>query len=125
MFLKIYEINKIPGWNLKTEFESKEEESKHSKIFEDWLVQVWDEKDQLLENFYENNSYILKEKISSSSESDKLKELTYAENNNYKIVSTPMKLRSITEAFQVFIVPITFMLMVHIFLRMLKFSSYS
>ncbi|ODV62955.1 acyltransferase-domain-containing protein [Ascoidea rubescens DSM 1968] len=85
LFLKIHEINRIPGLNLNTPFESPEDELKHSKIFEEWLVKIWDEKDQLLENFYENSSYILNEKISDLNNTDQLKELNFAEKNNYKV----------------------------------------
>jgi len=55
LFIRSFKISEIP---IGKEDESEEEYAKSQKIFEDWLFNVWTEKDQLMDNYYKTGSFI-------------------------------------------------------------------
>lgn len=90
MHIRSFDIKKIPGIiSIDNESISEDELNKKMNLFQDWLFERWQEKDQLLIDFYKNSKFI-------DNKINKIK-------NKYE---SELKLNSIFEIIAVYFIPI-------------------
>ncbi|OWB75003.1 hypothetical protein B5S31_g4847 [[Candida] boidinii] len=90
MHIRSFDIKKIPGIiSIDNESISEDELNKNMNLFQDWLFERWQEKDQLLIDFYKNSKFI-------DNKINKIK-------NKYE---SELKLNSIFEIIAVYFIPI-------------------